>query len=500
MPLSRRSLLACFSGAVLSSLSVPLSAQTPAPAASSPAGSESRAVRIAFLMPPDDSPFLSAARIVANGLASANRLSAAPAEIFLIESSVHASVQEALDTAVISSADILVGPIERSAVEALARMPSLPLPVLALNTPSQLSACPNELAMLSIGTDHEAEWIARLAIEALPAPEALTVPRKVAVITGTAPWEERIRDVYSQVLIAAGIDYEIITFNPEGLDDLQKRFEPELSSADAAAFSAELRKALASAQTEAARKAATKRVHAQRRARVTESEPPFQAVLFALSAQEAALVRNRLPRGTRIWATSACSPGNPAASSTAATLAYDLDGLVFTECPAVVRYDSASFEARFRAPMPYSPSAKRLFALGADACEAAARWSQHQTAFQIDGETGALSFSRDQSPLIDRTPRAVAVQNGALIEIPRETAVMPALPQLDPSAVPGTDGQSAAPAQPEAGAEAAEQPAAAAPEQTQPLPPVSAAEAPADDYSVRTVVVEDPSANPAAAP
>lgn len=79
-----------------------------------------------MLMPPDDSPFLAAARIVANGLAASNAHVDGPqdrsAEIFLVESSSQtASLDAALDAALVSGADIVVGPIERSAVEMLAR-------------------------------------------------------------------------------------------------------------------------------------------------------------------------------------------------------------------------------------------------------------------------------------------------------------------------------------------------------------------------------------------
>ena len=93
-----------------------------------------------MLMPPDDSPFLAAARIVANGLAASNAHIDSPqarsAEIFLVESSSQtASLDAALDAALVSGADIVVGPIERSAVEMLARKKTLPLPVLALNVP-----------------------------------------------------------------------------------------------------------------------------------------------------------------------------------------------------------------------------------------------------------------------------------------------------------------------------------------------------------------------------
>lgn len=161
MPLSRRSLIACFSGVVVGSLSAPsivhavetlgtAAGEAPSISAASPVSSL-RPLRIAMLMPPDDSPFLAAARIVANGLAASNAHIDGPqdrsAEIFLVESSSQtASLDAALDAALVSGADIVVGPIERSAVEMLARKKTLPLPVLALNVPdnTDLSAVPQK--------------------------------------------------------------------------------------------------------------------------------------------------------------------------------------------------------------------------------------------------------------------------------------------------------------------------------------------------------------------
>lgn len=449
MPLSRRSLIACFSGVVVGSLSAPsivhavetlgtAAGEAPSLSAASPVSSL-RPLRIAMLMPPDDSPFLAAARIVANGLAASNAHIDGPqdrsAEIFLVESSSQtASLDAALDAALVSGADIVVGPIERSAVEMLARKKTLPLPVLALNVPdnTDLSAVPQNLGLISISTEYEAEWIAQAAVAALPHSINNLSRPKIAVMAGSAAWQMRARDAFENVLAHAQIDYEVISFSPEILDDLQTKFEPTLSPEEAAQFDQELREALAKAESSQQRKLITKRVHAARRARVTQSEPPFQAALLALSAQEAALVRNRFPRGTRIWGTSAINPGDPDLSSAATTLSYDLDGVAFPECPLVVQLKPADFEARFGTSMPYSLSAKRLFALGVDARTTALAWSQGRSLQGEAGETGTLSFDRSHSPLVERTPQVVVVQQGHLLQIPRELAVRTVLPTIEP--------------------------------------------------------------------
>lgn len=433
--------MACFSGAVLSSLSVPALAQTAAQNRAVEVSPASRQLRIALLMPSDDSPFLAAARIVANGFTAANRNSVRPAEVLLVECSAQTNVDAAIDAAVMSGADVVVGPIERDAVEALAAKSSLPIPVLALNTVDVTGSCPENLAMMSIGTEREAEWIAKLAVEALPASTAAGGLPRTAIVCGSAAWETRIRDAYARVLTAAGLSFDVIAFDPETLDDLQTQFEPKLSGSDSAKLNAELRQRLAKAGSDRERKAITRSVHSARRTLIANEEPPYHAALFALSPQEAALVRNRLPFGTRVWATSATSPGDPATSSTSTTLAYDLEGLVFSESPAVVRLDAATFESRFGSAMPYSLSAKRLFALGADAREIAAQWSQRRTIIQFFGETGQLEFNRLNGPVVERTPLAVMIREGRLFEADREAAVKNLEPSETAEAHSGDDGE-----------------------------------------------------------
>lgn len=390
-------------------------------------------------MPPEDSPVHAAARIVGNGLLAANQTSARPANILVIETQQSTSIEEQLQAAALAGADAVIGPIEREAVARIVELPSLPLPVVALNAAeSTTGRYPPKLVMLSISTEAEAEWIAKLAVRALPAQtERGTLP-KAAIIVGSAPWEARIAEAYARTLARAGIEYEIQQLDPEKLSELQAHFEPLLSEEDEHALNLLAREELAKAQSESDRKRISRAVANMRRTKMATAEPPYQAALFALSAQEASLVRNRLPLRMRVWSTSATNPGDPATSSTATTLAYDLEKLVFSECPLLVRYDAQSFEARFETAMPYSLSAKRLFALGADAREIAGQWSQLRPQIQYHGETGSLELNRLKSPLIIREPQSVIVRSGRLVEVAQEVVAQTELPNIEPPPDPAS--------------------------------------------------------------
>ena len=130
------------------------------------AGEATRPVTIAMLMPSDESPFLPAARIVGNGLLTASRVSGRNANIMLIEAPESVPINEMIDTAVFSGADVVVGPLQKDQVEQLSREKNLPIPIVTLNyaaTPDE-EISPNML-MLSVATDLEAEYIARQAVK-----------------------------------------------------------------------------------------------------------------------------------------------------------------------------------------------------------------------------------------------------------------------------------------------------------------------------------------------
>lgn len=376
----------------------------------------SRPIRIAYLMPSDESPVLAAAKIVGNGLIAACRTSDTPSDIMLIESSASANVLNQIEEALFAGADVVVGPLEKNRVDELAAAKELPLPVVALNIATdRVQDAPSGLIMLSVSTDIEAEYIASLAVKALPeATESGSLPKVIILKTDQA-WEDRISTAYEKVLTASGTQYEVFNVTMDNLQDLQDKLRPTLSESDLQMF--------LQMKTDAGDdEKALKTVEAAMRAKAAVSEPPCQAALLALDARTAGLVRNRLPLRTRVWATSTTNPGDTKGSSSASALAYDLNNVAFTECPLILKYDTAGFEARFGTSMPFSLPAKRLFALGADVLNVAEEWARGHTVFSLEGETGRLVLNRDSSALIERIPAMAVILNGDIINT--ETALL----------------------------------------------------------------------------
>lgn len=397
-----------------------------------------RPTTIAMLLPADNSPFISAGKIVSNGLVAASKMSPVPANILMIESPDHVPMNELLEAAIASGADVVVGPLQRERVQALVTQTELPIPIVALNTVAEsVKDAPQNLLMMSISTEAEAEYVANLALQSLSKPSiallhnpaqqtsspaleesAEETKASIAILTMNRPWERRIEEAYKRILTLSNVRFDVFTLDPERLDELPDALLPKLDDESNKYFNEKLL-TIKREEADNPRRLRTRirDLDNERRTKLATTTPPYEAVLFALDAQTASLIKNRLPQRTRIWATSSSNPGDPKTSSSAAALAYDLENVVFTECPLVVRYDAQNFEARFGTAMPYSLAAKRLFALGVDAYEMAQQWAIGRSIIQFHGESGALAVDRKTSPFVTRTPQTVVIKGGHLIEV-----------------------------------------------------------------------------------
>lgn len=401
-----------------------LAQYTPDNTQSAPAMTENRPLTIGLLFPPDDSPLMSPAQIVRNGLVAGAKLSKTPVNVLVIEGGAGVSLDDQIQAGVMAGADVLVGPLQRDRVEELASKTSLPIPIVALNSSENITTAPSQLLMLSLSVDNEARFIAALAIKALAPADNQAAPQKIAVIKTDNAWDTHLSKAFEESLDAAGVPYEEISVDLNDLRNQSKLFSTELDPAVERDFlnriavlkkqepSAAVKKQLRSLQNELAVQRAT-------------ATPEYQSALLAMDAQAAALIRNRLPFKTRVWATSSTNPGDPADSSIASSYAYDLNGLVFSECPMIARYDARHFEARFQTSMPYTPAAQRLFALGLDALSVAQQWAHKQPHFVINGQTGVLTIDRDRSSEIRREPATVLIRSGALLEEPPSLLARP---------------------------------------------------------------------------
>ncbi len=389
------------------------SVPVPGAVSSDPAGkSDHRNLTVAVIMPGDTAPTIAANKIVLNGLTAAC-IRKPNIRLIMVESSSNDNLDNQLKAAALAGADVAIGPLSRERVDALLRLPSLPLPVIALNTPTHSMMSENDahLLMMSLSTELEANYVAKLAADSL---EQLNNPlSKVLIVRDANKTDYRVTAGYETALQDHVVPYQILPIDPATINSLKQLTPPQLSSEQRQLYVQEI-SALSQAPSTEENMERLERLKNALRSADSQEVSQYPVALLSLDAAQASLVINRLPRNTQIWGISLLNPGDPETNPTASSLVYDMNNAIFVDSPLLVEYDNESFEAKFQTAMPYSLTAKRLFALGVDALSVAEKWAHQETTFKFSGESGTWTSNRAQSALLDRKPAAILIQDGSL--------------------------------------------------------------------------------------
>lgn len=373
---------------------------------------DNRPLTVAVIMPGDNAPTIAANKIVLNGLTAAS-IRKPNIRLIMVESSSNDNLDNQLKAAAIAGADVAIGPLSRERVDALLRLPSLPLPVIALNTPTHNMIAENDahLLMMSLSTELEANYVAKLAAESW---EQLNNPlSKVLIVRDANKTDYRVTAGYETALQDHVVPYQIMPIDPATINSLKQLTPPQLNSEQRQLYVQEI-SALSQAPSTEENLQRLERLKNALRSVESQGTTQFPVALLSLDAAQASLVINRLPRNTQIWGISLLNPGDPETNPTASSLVYDMNNAVFVDSPLLVEYNNESFEAKFQTAMPYSLTAKRLFALGVDALATAERWAHQEMTFKFSGESGTWTSNRGHSALLDRKPATILIQDGTL--------------------------------------------------------------------------------------
>lgn len=274
--------------------------------------------------------------------------------------------------------DIIVGPLARAAVTALATSALVRKPTIALNHPEGLApaaedALPPAMLMIGLSLEEEARQVAAWAATEQPQAHAV-------IVTGGAPWQRRIAQAYAAECQRIGLAADTV----------------ELSTLNGNLSDGELEELGARLQEDA-----------------SGTAPAL--LLAALDADQARQLRAVLGNQISLYGTSSLNPGlgrGPSAVELDGTRLLDLPWLLQPDHPAVMAY------AR---PEPSGPSERnadmeRLYALGIDAFRIAREIALHPAArFELDGVTGRLSVGFGQGPArFERAGQAAIYENGEL--------------------------------------------------------------------------------------
>ena len=288
------------------------------------------------------------------------------------------SVEEGLAsyTLALDQNDIVVGPLARSAVNAVASSALVSKPTIALNHPGERgadTALPPKLLVIGLSIEDEARQIAAWAAAEQPLARAL-------VLAASQPWQRRAGAAFAAQWERSGRAAQKIQMSV---------LNGHLSDADLL----------------------------QLRARLQGE--PGTLLFVALDAEQVRQLRSALGNDTAIYGTSSLNPGTgPGAADP------ELDGVRLLDLPWQVQRDHPAVMVYPRLlpgdPGQASGDMQRLYALGIDAFRVAREIALHPAStFQLDGVTGRLAVSFGRGPAsFERTEQSAMYRDGALVALP----------------------------------------------------------------------------------
>jgi outer membrane PBP1 activator LpoA protein len=345
------------SGVRTSPVEAPPNADGSMPSASAlPAGAN---VRVALMLPLDSQALAQPAEAVRAGFMAGYERDRAGVTVNLVPTGD--SSQAALDAyrRAAEQNDIVVGPLARPAVAALAQSGAVTKPTVALNHPQTNTPLPKQLLVIGLSLEDEARQVADWAAGEQPAGNAL-------VVTGRATWQQRLSGAFSARWSELGRQHTTV----------------ELPIMDGYVDGNAL---------------------AELRARL-QSETP-QLMYAALDAGQLRQVRSSLGTSLPTYATATANPGRDATrvpAELAGVRILDLPWTVQPDHPAVGQYARSGND---------SLDLQRLYALGIDAYRVAHELAARPNgAFELDGVTGRLSVDMSRP-----TPAFRRVETGAVV-------------------------------------------------------------------------------------
>lgn len=340
------------------------------PRAAAPGASGAPPQRIGLLLPLRSESLGAPAEAVRAGFMAAFERDGAGFVVNLVETGDRA--QEALDgyAAAAAQNDVVVGPLGRSAVTAIAASGALSRPTIALNHPETRNggpeaALPERMLAMGLSNEDEARQVAAWASAEQPGAVAL-------VISGNQAWQRRIAAAFAAEWKRFGNRAELV----------------ELPAAQGYLGGAAIDLL---------------------RARIESAGPSM--VFSALDADQARLVRGAMGSSMPWYGTSSVNPGaepGMAVTELNGVRLLDMPWEVNPGHPAVMGYPRWNASA-------HTLDMDRLYALGIDAFRVAREIALHPaSSFTVDGVTGRLRISFGQGPSqFERTEPAAVYEEGA---------------------------------------------------------------------------------------
>lgn len=297
-------------------------------------------VRVGLLLPLRSPALGKPAEILRAGFMAAHARDGAGFAVDVIDSGD--TPDEALDAYAKAAAgnDIVVGPLARSAVSAVAASPAPRKPTIALNHPDAGTLVPPNMIVIGLSIEEEARQAAAWISREQPGASAI-------VVAGSSAWQRRIANAFSDEWVRLGHDSELVEL-PTG-----NGYQTEMAIG-------------------------------QLNGKVQAARPTL--IFAALDAAQARQVRGVLGGAVPFYGSSSVNPRPLAGDSQP-----ELNGVRMLDLPWVVERDNATVAAypRFNGSS-LTLDMERVYALGIDAFRVAREIAQGRNTFELDGVTGRL--------------------------------------------------------------------------------------------------------------
>jgi outer membrane PBP1 activator LpoA protein len=312
---------------------------------------------VTLLLPLDAPEFQPAAEAVQRGFLAA--MAAEGRTLEVVTRRTDASDERVLadyDAAIQAGTRLVVGPMTRSGVAALARTNRLAVPTLALNQPEGSVAVPSSLFVFGLAVETEARQSAR---------RAWTDGQRIAtVVSAPTPLSRRSRDAFVDEWLALGGHLiEVIEVAP--------RADPALVT------------------------------------EILDRDPPH-FVFLADSGERARQLRPYLGSQMPVYATSQVNTTSDPLKN------LDLNGVQFADMPWLLRPDDPAM-ARYPRPPGLQGDLARFYAVGIDAFRIAAALLDGQRDFEFAGVTGRIAVHG--SGLVARRPVGATFRDGRTVAL-----------------------------------------------------------------------------------
>ena len=310
------------------------------PFATGGAAAAAREPHIALLLPLASASFVRHADAVRQGFVAAARGAAKnipPIRVYPVNDDT-VNVLTIYEQALESGAQLVVGPLTRDGVAALAASSLVSVPTLALNTTEAGASTPARLYLFGLGLEQEARQVARVAHDD---------GRRNAFVLGDAtPVSKRMRQAFvAEFAQGGGITVADLSFGADQASLTKLRQTVDLGVAD--------------------------------------------MLFIAVDAARARIARPYFGNGLALYATSQVNAGgDPLAAN-------ELNGVRFVDMPWLLQPDHPAVMVYPRAPLD-GTEFERLYALGIDAYRLSLELLKGTRDPVLDGVTGQIRLARDQ--------------------------------------------------------------------------------------------------------